>query len=227
MAWMRTYGQYCPVARASEVLAERWTPLVVRNLMFGADTFTAIARGVPQMSRSVLVTRLAELERAGLIVAEPKADGRGHRYRLTEAGRDLGAVVAALGAWGERWVEVGPQHTDPGFALWAWCRVQLDRSLLPAGRVVVAFVFPDQPRGNQRFWLLVEDGDAEVCYTDPGGDAAVHVRAESAAFVDWHRGALTWGRALGSGRVEVHGDPELVALLPRWNVHEPRLVAPA
>jgi DNA-binding HxlR family transcriptional regulator len=224
---MRSYGQYCPIARASEVLAERWTPLVVRNLMFGADTFTAIARGVPQMSRSVLVTRLDELERAGLLTVEPKTHGRGHRYLLTEAGRDLSAVVAALAAWGERWVEVGPEHTDPGFALWAWCRVQLDRSALPSGRVVVAFLFPDQPKGNQRFWLLVEHGAAEVCYSDPGGEPAVHVRAESAAFVDWHRGALSWSHALRSGRVEVHGDPAVASQLPRWNVHEPRVPAMA
>lgn len=224
---MRSYGQYCPIARASEVLAERWTPLVVRNLLFGAETFSAIARGVPQMSRSVLVTRLAELERAGLVSIEPKPGGRGHRYRLTEAGYDLGDVVAALATWGERWVEVGPPHTDPGFALWAWCRVQLDRTALPHGRVVVSFEFPDQPKGNQRFWLLVEDGDAEVCSSDPGGDPAVWVRAESAAFVDWHRGALPWGRALQAGRIEVHGDVEVSAMLPRWNVHEPRLPAPA
>ena len=224
---MRGYGQYCPVARASEVLAERWTPLVFRNLMFGADTFTGIARGVPQMSRSVLVTRLGELERAGLLTVEPKTAGRGHRYHLTEAGQDLGAVVGALAAWGERWVDVGPQHSDPGFALWAWCRVQLDRSALPAGRLVVAFLFPDQPRGNQRFWLLVEDGDAEVCHADPGGDASLHVRAESSAFVAWHRGALSWDRALRDGTIEVAGDPALAVLLPRWNLHEPRVPAPA
>lgn len=222
---MRGYGQYCPVARACEVLAERWTPLLVRNMMFGADTFTAIARGVPQMSRSVLVTRLEELERAGVVAVEPKPGGRGHHYRLTAAGRDLEPVVSALAEWGERWVEVGPHHTDPGFALWAWCRVQLDRSALPSERVVVAFVFPDQPRGNQRFWLLVERGDAEVCYSDPGGAPAVHVRAESAAFVDWHRGALPWGHALRSGRIEVHGDRRVAGLLPTWNVHTVRVGA--
>ncbi|MEQ6903441.1 helix-turn-helix domain-containing protein [Nocardioides sp. YIM 152588] len=223
---MRTYGQYCPIARASEVLAERWTPLVIRNLMFGADTFNAIAAGVPQMSRSMLVTRLAELERAGVLRAEPKASGRGRRYLLTDAGRDLAAVVGALADWGERWVDIGPEHTDPGFALWAWCQAQLDRAALPAGRVVVAFVFGDQPTGNRRFWLLVEGGDAEVCYTDPGGEPAVTVEADSAAFIDWHRGRLPWGRALRSGRIAVHGDRRVARDLPRWNAHAPR-VAPA
>ena len=86
---MGTYRQYCPIARASEILAERWNPLIVRNLMFGADTFSAIARGVPTMSRSMLLKRLDELERAGVIESCEKAQGRGHIYRLTEAGADL------------------------------------------------------------------------------------------------------------------------------------------
>ena len=85
---MATYRQYCPVATASEILAERWNPLIVRNMMFGADTFSAIANGVPSMSRSMLIKRLDELQRAGVIEAQPKAVGRGHNYRLTDAGAD-------------------------------------------------------------------------------------------------------------------------------------------
>jgi DNA-binding HxlR family transcriptional regulator len=222
---VRSYGQYCPIARASEILAERWTPLVVRNLMFGADTFSQIARGVPSMSRSMLATRLRELERAGLLERTEPYAGRGARYLLTPAGRDLAGVLTALADWGERWVEVGPEHTDPGFALWAWCLVQLDRTRLPPGRVVVAFDFVDQPPGNRHYWLLVEHGDAEVCYTDPGDEPALHVEAESAAFVDWHRGRLSWASAVRSGRMVVAGDRRLASALPRWNLREPRLTA--
>jgi DNA-binding HxlR family transcriptional regulator len=222
---MRSYGQYCPIARASEILAERWTPLVVRNLMFGAETFSQIARGVPSMSRSMLATRLRELERAGLVERSPGPGGRGSRYALTPAGLDLGGVLDALADWGERWVEVGPEHTDPGFALWAWCLVQLDRDRLPADRVVVAFDFVDQPVGNRHYWLLVENGDAQVCYSDPGGEPAVRVHAESAALVDWHRGRMSWASAIRSGRITVTGDRRLAAALPRWNLREPRLTA--
>jgi DNA-binding HxlR family transcriptional regulator len=219
---VRSYGQYCPIARASEILAERWTPLVVRNLMFGAETFSQIARGVPSMSRSMLATRLKELERAGLVERTEANAGRGPRYDLTPAGHDLSGVLAALADWGERWVDVGPAHTDPGFALWAWCLVQLDRSRLPSGRVVVAFDFVDQPPGNRHYWLLVEHGDAQVCYSDPGDEPALHVRAESAALVDWHRGSLSWTAALRDGRIVVTGDRRLAAALPRWNLREPR-----
>src|SRR5262245_36563657 len=133
---MGTYRQYCPIARASEILAERWNPLIVRNLMFGADTFTAIARGVPTMSRSMLLKRLDELEHAGVIRTEAKPDGRGHIYHLTEAGADLAGVIGGLAEWGERWLEVTTEHSDPGFALWAWCQLQMDRTKLPASRTL-------------------------------------------------------------------------------------------
>jgi len=214
---VRTYGQYCPIARASEIVAERWTPLVIRNLMFGADTFNAIAHGLPAMSRSMLVTRLTELEHAGIVVRTPKPTGRGATYRLTDAGKDLAGVLDQLADWGERWVEVGPQMTDPGFALWAWCQVQLDPSALPQERTVVAFRFPDQPAGNRHYWLLAEAGHAEVCYTDPGDEPAAEIVAESAAFIDWHRGVLPWSRAVRSGRIKISGRRSVVSSLPRWN----------
>jgi DNA-binding HxlR family transcriptional regulator len=213
---VRSYGQYCPLARACGLVTERWTLLVVRNLMFGAETFNAISRGVPHMSRSMLVRRLQELERAGLLERRPKARG-GSTYHLTEAGRDLSEAIDALSAWGEQWVDIGPEMTDPGFALWAWSLVQVDADRLPADRTVVAFRFPDQPPGNRHFWLLVEGGRAEVCYSDPGDEPAALVVADSAAFVDWHRGALSWSTALRSGRISVSGRRGVVRELPGWN----------
>jgi DNA-binding HxlR family transcriptional regulator len=221
-----TYRQYCPVARASEILAERWSLLIVRNLLFGASTFTDIANGVPHMSRSMLVKRLRELERNGVIVSTPKSTGQGSRYRLTEAGQDLAGVVDGLGAWAERWVELRPEHTDPGFALWVWCQVQLDPDALPRERTVVAFEFPDERAGNRRFWLLIEDGGAELCTRDPGGEPAAEVVAGSVAFIDWHRGALAWSDALRSGSIRIRGRRSVVRGFPSWNRHEP-VPAPA
>lgn len=218
---MGAYRQYCPIARASEILAERWTPLLVRNLMLGANTFNDLARGVPAMSRSMLSKRLAELEHAGVIRSAPKQRGQGSIYQLTEAGVDLAAVIEALGVWGERWVEVTTTHADPGFALWAWCQAQLDRSKLPAGRIVVAFTFPDEAPGNRHYWLLVDDGDAEVCYADPGGTPDLYVEAQSLAFVDWHRGALSWSAARRDGRIRVTGPSNLARALATWNLHVP------
>lgn len=218
---MGTYRQYCPIARASEILAERWTPLVIRNLMLGADTFSVIARGVPAMSRSMLVKRLNELERDGVVSSRPKADGRGSIYELTEAGADLAGVIETLGIWGERWIEVTTEHADPGFALWAWCQAHLDRSALPTGRVVVAFTFPDEAPANRLYWLLVEDGDAELCYSDPGDEPALRVEARSLAFVDWHRGARSWASVRRAGEISMTGSPTLARSLPTWNLNAP------
>ena len=218
---MGSYRQYCPLARATEIVAERWTLLIVRNLMFGATTFSAIAGGVPQMSRSMLAKRLHELEANGIVVRSPTPNGRGAAYRLTPAGRDLAAAVDVLSAWGERWVEVRPEHTDPGFALWVWCQVQLDRSAMPRERTVVAFTFPDQRVGNRYFWLLVADGEAELCQRDPGGEPAAHVVATSRGFIDWHRGVLSWSGAVRSGAIRIQGRPSVVRSFPHWNRHRP------
>ncbi|GJM39284.1 MAG: transcriptional regulator [Acidimicrobiales bacterium] len=220
---MATYQQYCPIARATEILAERWSLLIVRNLMFGATTFSAIAQGVPTMSRSMLTKRLRELERAGVITANAKPNGRGSVYGLTDAGADLVEVVDSLGRWAETWVEVLPEHADPGFALWAWCMVQLNREALPAGRLVVAFEFPDQRPGNRFFWLLIHNGTAEVCATDPGGEAELRIVAQSPAFVDWHRGARSWAQALRSGDITITGKRALARVFPTWNTHTPAL----
>jgi DNA-binding HxlR family transcriptional regulator len=218
-----TYRQYCPVARAAEILAERWSLLIVRNLLLGATTFTDLAMGVPYMSRSMLIKRLRELEHNGVIVATPKSNGQGSTYALTDAGHDLTGLVEDMAAWAERWVDVRTEHTDPGFALWVWCKVQLNRDVLPPERLVVSFRFPDERAGNRRFWLLVEGGDAEVCLTDPGGEPAAEVVARSRAFVDWHRGILSWSEAVRSGAITVHGRRAIVRALPAWNVGEPHV----
>lgn len=218
---MGHYRQYCPLARASEILAERWNPLIVRNLMFGADTFNEIARGVPSMSRSLLLKRLDELERAGVLTRGPKTNGHGRRYQLTPAGKDLAGAIDALSDWGERWLEVTTEHSDPGFALWAWCRLQLDYDRLPQRRTLVAFIFPAEQPTNRRYWLLAENRTAELCYSDPGGEPDATVTANSLAFVNWHRGALPWDLALRDGAIEVSGDPAVLRDLPGWNTHRP------
>ena len=216
---MRSYREYCPIARASEILAERWTPLVVRNLLYGCHTFSDIARGVPSMSRSLLIKRLKELQRAGVVV---KADDGS--YQLTEAGADLAGVIDSLAVWGERWLDVTTEHTDPGFVLWAWARYYVDGEQLPEGRVLVQFEFPEEPPTNRRYWLLAEGGSAELCYSHPGGEPDVFVTATSDAFTRWHLGTLEWRRAVGDGSIAIVGPSRLVRAVPRWNRH-PTLMA--
>ncbi len=214
---MKTYGQYCPVSRAVEILGERWTLLVVRNLLLGCSTFTDIAHGVPGMSRSLLSARLRSLEDAGVIEVRPKEDGRGKRYELTDAGRSLLPVVQALSAWGKDYLDVQPEHTNPVFVLWAWVHVHIRRDRLPRDRRLVEFTFPEQPPSFRRFWILVEGGEAQLCDADPGFEPDVRVRSTDAAFTGWHIGRLEWSQAVRSGEIEVSGSRTLARQVPSWN----------
>jgi len=214
---VRTYGQYCPIARASEILAERWTPIILRNLLLGSSTFTEIADGAPGLSRTLLTARLRELERAGVVERVPNATGRGWRYEPSEAGRDLAGVMVALGSWGERWMELAPEHLDPGVVLHSWCSWYLDRDRLPPTRVVARFAFPDLARKGSLLWLIFDGDRSEVCQHDPGFEVDVYVQAESRALAEWHLGRLEWGDALRTERIKVSGTRALARALPTWN----------
>jgi DNA-binding HxlR family transcriptional regulator len=214
---MRNYGQYCPIARASAVLAERWTPIILRNLLNGCTTFTDLADGAPGIPRSLLTSRLRELERVGVVWTEASPSGRGWLYHLTEAGQDLGGLLRALGTWGERWLELAPEHADPYVVLWAWCKWYLERDRLPDHRVVVQFEFPDQPLSSRWFWLVFDGERSEVCRKDPGYEVDLVVEAESMALAEWHLGRVNWNDALRAGRIRVTGPGRLGRLLPTWN----------
>lgn len=214
---MRRYGQYCPISRASEILAERWTLLVLRNLLLGCSSFNQISGGVPGMSRSLLTARLRVLEEQGVVASTPKRGRRGREYALTEAGRDLWSIIEAFSSWGRRWIELQPEHSDPSFVLWAWVHVHLRRDQLPARRVVVRFEFPDEPASHRRFWLLIEGGDAELCYSRPGFESDLEVTARSRQFTLWHVGRLSWSEAVRTGAIRVTGPRSLARALPTWN----------
>lgn len=215
---MKSYGQYCPIARAAEILGERWTLLVMRNVLLGASTFNDIADGVPGMSRSLLTKRLDWLASKGLIKRQPKPRGRGQRYLPTEAGTQLWHVLEPLAAWSTQWIEFQPEHCDPSFVLWAWTHVHLAADRLPQRkRVVVQFTFPDEPALLRRFWMVFEHGAAELCHANPGFDIDLYVEAESDAFTQWHVGRLSWAAALRAGRIRVEGPTTLARSLPSWN----------
>jgi len=214
---VKTYGQYCPIARAAEILAERWTPLILRNMLLGATTFGQIADGAPGISRTLLAYRLKELEQAGVSSAARTLAGRGTTYALTRAGQDLSGVMLAMGTWGERWLELGPPHLDPGVVLDSWCRWYLARDALPEQRVVVRFDFPDRPRKADQLWVIFDGDRTEVCRTNPGYDEDLVVRSASRALVDWHLGRIEWTDAIRSGDIEVTGPPRLSRALPTWN----------
>ena len=214
---MRTYGQYCPIARGSEILAERWTPIILRNILLGFTTFNELSAGAPGLSRALLTRRLRELHRVGVIEIHAKPDGHGSFYEPTPAGRELSTVLHALGGWAERWTEVTSEHSDPGVVLWAWSTEFIRTDLLPDRRVVVRFEFTWGGR-RVKIWQLFERRDVEICRFDPGfGDDLVVQISDPLTFARWHLGRVSWASALRSGGVKVSGPTELRRALPTWN----------
>jgi DNA-binding HxlR family transcriptional regulator len=214
---MPTFGQYCPVARGAEIFAERWTPIIMRNILWGCSTFTDIAAGAPGLSRALLVKRLHALEHAGLIETSPKPNGHGSLYRPSLAGQALEPVLTALGLWADEWTDVRPEHADSGIVLWTWCTVYLERDRLPVERTVVRFDFVSLGRPKTS-WFLIEDQEAELCAFDPGfGDDLVVTIEEPLAFAKWHLGHITWAAVLRAGGVTLSGPTALRRALPTWN----------
>jgi DNA-binding HxlR family transcriptional regulator len=213
------YGQFCPVAKASEVIAARWTPLVLRELMAGMHAFNDIHRGVPLISRAVLVARLRELEAHEVIERRPRAGRAGHEYRLTPAGEALRPVRAALGEWGLAHARdrLKPADLDPSLLLWGF-RKRADLNLLPDRRVVVRFEFSGVPASRTAFrvsWLLLERSGVDVCLKDPGFAVDLVFRGDIADFVAVVLGHARWHDAAGK-RLLIEGDRRLAAQLPAW-----------
>jgi DNA-binding HxlR family transcriptional regulator len=213
------FGQFCPVAVACEVFAERWTPIILREMFAGSRHFNEIRRGVPLVSSALLAQRLRSLEAHGVIVREPVPGGRGQCYRLTEAGREFHSVIEGLGTWGQRWtVRIDRGNLDPGFLMWNMRRrIALDR--LPPRRIVVRFKYggvPARHRGPRLFWLLLDRTQSDLCIEDPGFEIDLQVDADLAAMAKVWLGDSTFEQALRSGKVRLTGSRELAQAFPSW-----------
>ena len=215
---VRSYNQYCPVARASEILGMRWTPIIVRNLLLGCETFGELREGAPGIPRTLLSQRLQLLERYGIV------ERAGRRYVLTDTGRDLEPVVEALGTWGARWLEVAPEHLDAHLVLWSLCRLA-DLDSLPCPRLVIRFDLRDGPK--RRFWVVLDPPDAEVCVRPPGFDEDLVVRTDSEWLAKWHMGHISLGQAMHEGLMSVDGPPDLVHTLADLGLSRFANVTPA
>ena len=209
-----SYHQFCPVAKAMELLDERWTLLIVRELVTGSQHFNQLRRGLPRMSPTLLSKRLNQLARAGIV--DRQTDGHEVRYVLTQAGHELRPVVEALGIWGVRWIgELGDQDLDPHLLMWDMHR-HVNREELPDGRTVIQFRFHDVPAAQRDWWLVITPDDVDVCDFDPGHDVSVTVSASLRPMVEVWMGDLDWPAALRSGSIEMHGPADMRRALPRW-----------
>ena len=201
---MRTYSQYCPIARTSELLAERWTPIIIRNLLTGCRSFGELLDGAPGISKALLAQRLELLAAHGILIRQPSPSGRGGHYTLTDKGRELKAVTDAMGVWGARWLELEPHHIDAAYVLWATCKL-VDRQKVPSKGLVARIDLADRP--TERFWMLLRPYHAEVCSAYPGRAEDLIVRTDSQTLAHWHLRHITYEEAARSGRMLIEGAP--------------------
>lgn len=217
MSKLTGYGQFCPVAKASEILTTRWTPLVLRELISGATRFNEIHRGVPLMSRALLSQRLKELEAAGVIDRTETVGVRGGEYRLAEAGEQLKPIIVALGLWGLRWVESALESNDWDAGVLMWdMRRRIDTDALPEGRQVISFEYPDAPGELRVWWLVIEDGEVDLCQSDPGYDVDLYVTTDVPTMARVWAGKDNLKRALDCEAIELHGDKALAGSIASW-----------
>lgn len=213
---MKGYGQFCPVAKASEILAERWTPLVLRELLAGSHRFNDLRRGVPLMSRSLLSKRLRSLEDAGVVERRARPGRQAHEYHLTPAGEELRPLVEVLGNWGQRWVlaDVEEDDLDPSLLMWD-IRRGVRTEHLPEDRIVVRFDLRDVAGAHGRWWLVVGGGEIDLCLTDPGFEVSLHLRVSQRTLTRYWLGQIDWSQALADD-LELVGPRWLQRSIPTW-----------
>lgn len=216
----REYGQYCPVSLASEVVADRWTPLILREMVLGSTRFNDIERGLPGISRTLLAQRLGHLERKGVLQRRPARTGHGSEYHLTPAGQDLESVIMALGEWAVRWMfaEPEPAQVDPVALTW-WMHRRVDTDCLPERRVVIEFDY----RGVDAtvIWLVLDRGEPSVCVKHPGFDPDLVVITDAASLMRVFAGIDELAAARDRGTVTIHGSPRLVRSFGTWFLWSP------
>lgn len=220
---MKTYGQYCPIARATEVLGERWTLLILRDLLYGARRFNDIRRGVPLMSPSLLSQRLKQFEKNGLVVRARNLDTGVLEYQPTPAAQELSPVIELLGAWGQRWVRnrLSEDELDVSLLMW-YVRCAFDAEKFASERTVVAFEFTDRPRLKKenwwldKWWLVIEEGDIDLCLKDPGYEVDLYVISDLRTMTRLYMGDISIPDAVRFGAVELHGSRDLAQIFEQW-----------
>ena len=207
MRAMSRYGQYCPITRALEVLGDRWTLLVVRDLLVGATRFNELARGLPGMSRALLSKRLDQLERSGLVIHQ---EGR---YVPTPACEELRPTLFGLAEWGARWAfgEPRPDELDPTVLMW-WIRGGIDPTPFGSGRTVLHVRVPDARRS--RYWFVVEPHDVSLCFTDPGYEVDVTLESPLGVLYQVWEGLIGLHAAVRDGLVTLSGRRPALVVLP-------------
>jgi len=214
---MKGYGQFCPVAMAAALLSERWTLLVVRELLMGSRHFNQLRRGVPLMSPTLLSTRLQGLYEQGVVTRVPAGDGHGWEYGLTDAGRELFPLIEQLGHWGKRWIrgKMTRDQVDLRLLMWAMHR-EFNVAQLPPRRINMQIELSDGGRIKHWWMLLEKDQGVDLCLQDPGFEVDLLMHTDALTLAEVYMGDVPLNEACACGRMKVEGPPSLVQTIPKW-----------
>ncbi len=218
MVERKGYGQFCPIALAAEILAERWMPLVIRELLCGSVRFNDLQRGVPRMSSALLARRLKELQFAG-IVERRRGASCSWEYHLTPAGRELFPVVEKMGLWAQRWLRhdlVDDANLDPDLLMWDIRRNVVRRAPPGDRRYVTEFELSGVPASRRHYWLVFERGLVDLCYKNPGFDVDLFVETTLRVLTQIWLGHLPIDRAIREDLFRLVGSRRDVAAFRSW-----------
>ena len=216
---MKGYGQFCPIAKACEALGERWTMLLIRELLCGSRRYNDFKRGLPLISPTMLSQRLSTLLERGLIERKRSNDQKSWEYHLTQAGRELEPIVMSLGEWGARWVRSQMSKNDLSVELLMWdMRRTINCAALPQRRIVLHFEFKDLDKKFNNWWMLAENNVVDLCIDDPGFDSDVTFVSDLRTMTQLWLGDTTLSEARSSGKLDVSGSSTLTRNIPKWLV---------
>ena len=213
---MIDYGQFCPVAKATELIGERWTLLILRELVLGTHRFSDFQRALSRISPSLLTKRLKDLEKAGIIVKKSQQGRRGYQYYLTPAGRQLSPIIEHLAVWGMRWArgQLTDKELDVEFLMWEIQR-RLDTEALPDGETVLCFIFEELSQFKS-WWVVVRDNYVDLCTENPGKDVDLYISSTVRTMVEIWEGTLELKLALIKRLIKTNGVQQLAKTLPDW-----------
>ena len=213
---MAGYGQFCPVAKATEIIGEKWTLLVLRELLLGTTRFNDFQRAMARISPTLLAKRLKQLEECGIVIRKKLSGQKGYEYRLTAAGKELAPLIEVLAVWGMRWArdQLTDDELDVEFLMREVQR-RLNTEHLPDGETVICLIF-DELTKHKTWWLLVDDDVVDLCTETPGKDVDLYINSNVRTLVEVWEGDLDMRKALRSGSIKAHGLRHLIRTMPDW-----------
>jgi len=213
---MPDYGQFCPVAKATDIIGERWTVLILRELLMGTTRYNDLQRGLSRISPTLLSKRLKTLEEKGLIIRKRPSGARSHEYYLTACGRELEPLIEVLAVWGMRWAreQMTDSELDVEFLMWDLQR-RMKTDCLPGGETVLCFRFEELERFNS-WWLVANKEGVDLCTDDPGKEVDLYISTQVRDLAEVWRGDVPLRNARQENRIRAHGNAHLARTMADW-----------